>query len=65
VERYGKAAETWTEPFQTVGGGDHTNEIHLWSGDKMVIRVDKFGASTQECAAMIVTRELYDQTAEE
>ncbi len=65
VERYGKAGETWTEPFETVGGGDHTNEVHLWTGNKLVIRLDKFGASTQEGAAMIVTREVYDRPEEE
>lgn len=65
VERYGKAGETWTEPFETVGGGDHTNEIHVWSGDRMVIQLEKFGPSTQEGTAVIATREWYDATAEE
>lgn len=65
VERYGKASETWTEPFETVGGGDHTNEIHVWSGDKIVIQMEMFGPSTQECTAVIATREWYDETAED
>ena len=65
VERYGKAAETWTEPFETVGGGDHTNEIHVWTGDKIVIQLEKFGPSTQESRAVIATREWYDKTAED
>lgn len=65
VERYGEAAETWTEPFETVGGGDHTNEIHVWSGDRIVIQLEKFGPSTQESTAVIVTRAWYDQTAED
>lgn len=65
VERYGKAAETWTEPFETVGGGDHTNEIHVWSGDRIVIQLEKFGPSTREGTAVIATREWYDKTAED
>lgn len=65
VERYGKAADTWTEPFETVGGGDHTNEIHVWNGDNVVIQIEKFGPSTQESTAVIATREWYDQTAED
>ena len=65
LERYGKAGESWTEPFETVGGGDHTNEIHVWSGEKIVIQLEKFGPSTLEGTAVIATREWYDQTAEE
>ena len=65
LERYGKAHETWTEPFETVGGGDHTNEIHVWSGDKMVVQMEKFGPSTQESIAILATREWYDKTAED
>lgn len=65
VKRYGKASETWTEPFETVGGGDHTNEIHEWRGDKIVVQLEKFGPSTQECSAVIATREWYDETAED
>ena len=65
VERYGKAPETWTEPFETVGGGDYTNEIHVWSGEKIVIQLEKFGPSTQEGTAVIATREWYDKTAED
>lgn len=65
IERYGKTTETWTEPFETVGGGDHTNEIHLWSGDKIVIQLEKFGPSTQEGSVFIATRAWYDQTAED
>ena len=65
LERYGKAPETWTEPFETVGGGDHTNEIHVWTGDKMVIQLEKFGPSTQEGRAVIATREWFDATAED
>lgn len=65
VERYGKAGETWTEPFETVGGGDHTNEIHVWRGDRMIIQLEKFGPSTLESTAVIATREWYDKTAED
>lgn len=65
LERYGKAPETWTEPYETVGGGDHTNEIHVWNGEKIVIQLEKFGPSTQEGTAVIATREWYDKTAEE
>ena len=65
VERYGKAGETWTEPFETVGGGDHTNEIHVWSGDRIVIQLEKFGPSIQEGTAVLATREWYDKTAED
>ncbi len=65
LERYGKAPETWTEPYETVGGGDHTNEIHVWNGEKIVIQLEKYGPSTLEGTAVIATREWYDQTAEE
>ena len=65
LERYGQAHETFTEPFETVGGGNHTNEIHVWSGDKMVIQLEKFGPSIHESIAVIATREWYDKTAED
>ena len=65
LKLYGKAHETFTEPFETVGGGNHTNEIHVWSGDKMVIQLEKFGPSIHESIAVIATREWYDKTAED
>ena len=60
-----QAAETWIEPFETVGGGAPTNEIHVWTGDKIVIQLEKFGPSTQESTAVIATREWYDKMAED
>jgi hypothetical protein len=65
VERYGEPTETWTEPFETVGGGDHTTEISEWRGDRMFVQIVQFGSSLQESAAVITTREWYEQTAEE
>jgi hypothetical protein len=65
VKEYGKAGETWTEPFEAIGGGEHTNEIHVWNGDNMVIQVEKFGPSLVESSAVIATRAWYDKTAEE
>lgn len=65
VERYGDPTETWTEPFETVGGGSATNEILEWRGDRMILQMEKFGPSLHESLALIATRQWYDKTAED
>lgn len=54
---YGKPAETWTEPYETVGGGDDTTEMLEWHGARMVVPVEQFSASLHKGIAVIATRE--------
>ena len=61
IERYGQPAETWTEPYETVGGGDHTTEILEWHGDKMIVHIEQFGPSLHEGTAVIATREWFEK----
>lgn len=64
IARYGPPAESWTEPFETVGGASATNEILEWRGETMILQMEKFGPSLHESLAVIATREWYDQQAE-
>lgn len=64
IKLYGKPAETWTEPYETVGG-KHTTEILEWRGDKMVVHLQQFGASLHEGIAMVATREWFDKSEPE
>lgn len=61
---YGKPTETWTEPYETVGGGDHTTEMLEWRGDRMVVHVEQFSASLHEGIAVIATRDWFDKSSE-
>ena len=63
VKLYGKPTETWTEPYETAGGGKHETEILEWHGDKMVVHVEQFGPSLQEGIAVVATREWFDKSA--
>lgn len=65
VERYGDPTETWTEPFETVGGGSAMNEGLEWRGDRMILQMQKYGPSLHESLALIATRQWYDKTAED
>lgn len=65
IKLYGKPAETWTEPYETVGGGGHTTEMLEWRGDKMVVHVEQFGPSLHEGIAVVATREWFDQSESE
>jgi hypothetical protein len=58
---YGKPAERWTEPYETVGG-KHTTEILEWRGDRMVVHVEQFGASLHEGIAVVATREWFEKS---
>ena len=61
---YGKPTDTWTEPYETVGG-KHTTEMLEWNGDKMVVHVEQFGPSLYEGIAVIATREWFEKSESE
>ena len=62
---YGKPEETWTEPYETIGGKSTTTELLEWRGDKMVVHVEQFGPSLHEGIAVIATREWFEKSESE
>jgi hypothetical protein len=61
VDRYGKPAEERSEPVQTRTGAKYDNVILTWTGDKAVIRLERFASRITDSFASIETRARHDR----
>ena len=57
LERYGPPTHTEAKPVQNRMGAQFLNEILLWTGSVLSIRLEKYGASITESFALLITNE--------
>ena len=64
VERYGQPTEERNEEIQTSTGARYQNTVLKWSGNKVVIQLERYGSQITASFASLQTRARYERELE-